>query len=176
MLKQFAWRIVGATMVCCLFVYVMFQWLGAIGLVIAAPLIGVAFSRLVIDGSAEMGQAMRSAVWLPLHGKHYVYQGFNLKIIEDDDHARCVAMAGVRRIVGSGATDKALAQSYPSGWQVWDARGHLRDDALLLYLAREPSTAAIKLRNWVDHNVAFPARTARKRRGVYLREPHLPVL
>lgn len=172
-LTHYMWRFVGALLVCGAAVWVMFSWLGAIGLVLMAPLIGVAFTRLVIDASAETGHALRAAVLAPLSGKHYVYLGFNLRIVEDDDCARWMALADVRRIVGSGASDKALAQSYPGGYQIFDNRPHLRDDALLLYLAREPSTPAIKLRNWVERNLAFPARTQRKRRGIYLRDPTL---
>jgi hypothetical protein len=41
------------------------------------------------------------------------------------------------------------------------------------YLGREPSSRAVKLRNWAERSIAFPARTERKRRGIYLREPTL---
>ena len=172
-MQHYFWRVVGALLVCGVAVWVLFNWLGAIGLVLCAPLIGVAFTRLVIDVSAEFGWGIRSAVLAPLSGKHYVYMGFNLRIVEDEDFARWMSLRDVRRIVGSGATDKALSQTYPSGYQILDGKPHLRDDALLLYLAREPSTPAVKLRNWVDRNVSFPGRTERKRRGIYLRDPTL---
>jgi hypothetical protein len=172
-MHTYLWRLIGATVVCSIWVYVMFNFVGPIGLVLSAPVIGIAFTRLVIDAAAEMGWRARSAVLAPLSGNHYVYMGFNLKVVEDEDFGRWMSLADVRRIVGSGATDKALSQSYPSGYQVFDGKPHLRDDALLLYLAREPSTPAIKLRNWVERNIAFPARTERKRRGIYLRDPAL---
>lgn len=174
--QNYLWRLIGALSVCALVVWVMCSWLGLIGLVIVSPIIGVAFTRLVIDASADLGWGLHSAVWAPLSGKHYVYMGFNLKVVEDDDFCRWLALADVRRIVGSGATDKALSQSYPSGYQIFDGRPHLRDDALMDYLAREPSTPAVKLRNWVERSIAFPARTERKRRGIYLRDPALPPL
>ncbi len=173
--NTYFWRALGALLVCGLALWGLFSWLGAIGLVIGAPIVGVAFTRLAIDLTAEMGWQMRWAVLAPLNGKHYVYLNFNLRIVQDDDFGRWMALSDVRRIVGSGAADKALAQSYPGGYQVFDGKPHLRDDALLLYLAREPSTPAIKLRNWVERNIAFPARTERKRRGIYLRDPALDV-
>lgn len=134
---------------------------------------GIAFSRIIIDALAEFGWYARSSVLAPLSGKHYVYLDFNLRVVQDDDFGRWVAMDDVRRIVGSGATDKAVSQTYPSGWQVFDSRGHLRDDALMHYLSREPSTRAVKLRNWAERSIAYPARTERKRRGIYLRDPML---
>jgi len=44
------------------------------------------------------------------------------------------------------------------------------------YLGREPSSAAIKLRNWAERSIAHPARVERTRRGIYLRDPTLPDL
>jgi hypothetical protein len=175
-MHTYLWRLIGALVVCAIYIVVMFKFIGPIGLVLSAPLIGIAFTRLVIDAAAEMGWRVRSSVLAPLSGKHYVYLGFQLRMVEDDDFGRWLAMDDVRRMVGNGATDKALAQSYPSGWHVFDGKGHLRDDALMLYLAREPSSRAVKLRNWVERSIAFPARTERKRRGIYLRDPALPNL
>ena len=172
-MHTYLWRLIGATVVCSAWVYVMYQFVGVIGVVLSAPVIGIAFTRLVIDAAAEMGWRMRSAVLAPLSGKHYVFMEYTLRIVEDDDFGRWMATDDVRRIVGTGATDKALAQTYPSGWQMWEGRAHLRDDALMHYLGREPSSRAVKLRNWTERSIAFPARTERKRRGIYLRDPTL---
>lgn len=174
-MHTYLWRLIGATVLCSVWVYVMYRFVGAIGLVLSAPVIGIAFTRLVIDAAAEMGWRARSAVLAPLSGNHYVYLNFNLHIVQDDDFGRWMAMNDVRRIVGNGATDKALAQTYPSGWQTFNGKGHLRDDALMHYLGREPSSRAVKLRNWAERSIAYPARTERKRRGIYLREPTLAV-
>ena len=175
-MHTYSWRLIGATVLCTIWLYVMYKFVGAIGLVLSAPVIGLAFTRLVIDAAAEMGWRVRSAVLAPLSGKHYVYMEFNLRIVQDDDFGRWMATDDVRRMVGNGATDKALAQTYPSGLQQFGGRWHLRDDALMHYLGREPSSRAVKLRNWVERSIAFPARTERKRRGIYLRDPMLAEL
>ncbi len=172
-MHTYLWRLIGATVVCGIYLAVVTHYLGLFGVVMSAPLIGIAFTRLVIDAVAELGWQVRASILAPLSGKHYVYRGFNLRIIEDDDFGRWLATDDVRRIVGTGATDKALAQTYPSGWQMFDGKAYLRDDALMHYLGREPSSRAIKLRNWAERSIAFPARTQRKRRGIYLREPTL---
>ena len=173
-MHTYLWRLIGATVVCAGWVYVMFKFVGPIGLVLSAPVIGIAFTRLIIDAAAEMGWQMRSAVLAPLSGKHYVYMEYTLRIVQDDDFGRWMATDDVRRIVGTGATDKALSQTYPGGCKVLDGRTHLRDDALMNYLSREPSTRAVKLRNWAERSIALSARTERKRRGIFLRDPGLP--
>ena len=147
-MHTYLWRLIGATVVCSVWVYVMYQFVGAIGLVLSAPVIGIAFTRLVIDAAAEMGWRARSAVLAPLSGNHYVYMEFNLRVVEDDDFGRWMAMDDVRRIVGNGATDKALAQTYPSGWQVvrWQrAFARRRADALPGPGALQPRRQAAQL-------------------------------
>ncbi|OYT91895.1 MAG: hypothetical protein CFE43_10795 [Burkholderiales bacterium PBB3] len=173
-MHTYLWRLIGATVVCAIYLVVVNHYFGVVALALSAPLVGIAFTRLVIDAAAELGWRVRTSVLAPLSGKHYVYQGFNLRVVQDDDFGRWLAMDDVRHIVGSGATDKALSQTYPGGWQVLEGKGHLRDDALMHYLGREPSTRAVKLRNWVEHSIAVSARTERKRRGIYLRDPMLP--
>ncbi|OYU46370.1 MAG: hypothetical protein CFE44_02505 [Burkholderiales bacterium PBB4] len=175
-MKHAILRLLGALLVCAIALPLAFHYWGAFGLVFMAPIVGVAFTRLLIDGAAELGWQVRASVLAPLSGKHYAYQGFQLRVLQDDDFGRWVALEDVRRIVGSGATEKALSQTYPTGLQTMEGKAHLRDDALMHYLSREPSSAAIKLRNWAERSIAYPARVERKRRGIYLRDPMLPDL
>ena len=175
-MHHYLWRLIGATVVCVIYIVVVTHYFGVVALALSAPLIGIAFTRLVIDAAAELGWRVRASVLAPLSGKHYVYQGFNLRVVQDDDFGRWLALDDIRRIVGSGATDKALSQTYPGGWRVIHGKGHLRDDALMHYLGREPSGRAVKLRNWVESSLAVSARTERKRRGIYLRDPMLAEL
>ena len=175
-MHHYLWRLIGATVVCVIYVVVVTHYFGVVALALSAPLIGIAFTRLRIDAAAELGWRVRASLLAPLSGKHYVYQGFNLRVVQDDDFGRWLAVNDIRRIVGSGATDKALSLTYPGGWQVIHGKGHLRDDALMHYLGREPSGRAVKLRNWVESSLAVSARTERKRRGIYLRDPMLAEL
>jgi hypothetical protein len=43
---------------------------------------------------------------------------------------------------------------------------HVRDDALLAHLDKERSPEALRLRHWVEREIAFPARRQRARLGI----------
>jgi hypothetical protein len=70
--------------------------------------------------------------------------------------------------VGQLASDEALATLFPSGHQRLghSQKGYLRDDALVTHLANATTPQAIKFKNWVERNVAFPARRIRQRKGI----------
>jgi hypothetical protein len=129
------------------------------------------FKRIVVDLLAEMGWQIRRAALEPLSGKHYQFQNFQLQVVEDDDHCRWIPTDKVRQIVGQLASDEALALLFPSGHQRLgdQQKGYLRDDALVAYLGGAHSAQAIKFKNWIERNVAFPARRIRQRRGIVVR-------
>ena len=39
----------------------------------------------------------------------------------------------------------------------------MRDDALITYLGKQTDATALRLRTWVERNIAFPAERARER-------------
>ena len=169
-------RLLGALLVCAIWLPLMFHLMGAVGLVLGAPVVGLAFSRLVIDATAELGWHMRSAVLAGLSGKNYQYLEYRLEILEDEDGCRWIPVDDVRKIVGNLASDNNLEHLYPTGFESIGNRGkkYLRDDALIAHLANAPSARSIKFKNWAERNVAFPARKTRERRAKYVREPTAP--
>jgi hypothetical protein len=66
-----------------------------------------------------------------------------------------------------------LELTYPGGWALLGKppQCHLRDDALLLYLAKEQELRGIQFKNWAERNIAFPARRKRERFGIRLNDP-----
>jgi hypothetical protein len=40
--------------------------------------------------------------------------------------------------------------------------------ALIAHLAELQESQAIKFKNWVEHSIALPARTARKRKAIHI--------
>ncbi|MCX7239241.1 MAG: hypothetical protein NTU86_02265 [Burkholderiales bacterium] len=167
------WRTVGACTACGGFYLLTHKLLGPLEWVLLALVIGLAFSRIVIDASAEFGWHFRSLLLKPMEGNHYKFQNFTVHVIEDDDHCRWIATHEIRTIVGNLATDHALAKIFPSGHRALgkNGEGYLRDDALVAHLANATSAQGIKFKNWVERNVAFPARRIRKRLGIVLPAP-----
>jgi hypothetical protein len=104
-------------------------------------------------------------------GNYYQFQSFRLHIVEDDDHCRWIATEKIREIVGQLASDHTLAQLFPTGHQCLgdEQKGHLRDDAVIAHLGSANTPQAIKFKNWIERNVAFPARRIRQRKGIVIR-------
>jgi hypothetical protein len=165
------WRIIRSSAVCIVYYWLFKDLFGPGVWVFLALLAAHLFKRIIVDLLAEMGWQMRRAVLEPLSGKHYEFQSFQLQVVEDDDHCRWIPTEKVREIVGQLISDEALAQLFPCGHQrIGQAqKGYLRDDALLAYLAGAHSSQAIKFKNWIERNIAFPARKMRERKGVVIR-------
>ena len=162
------WRSVAAVAVCGGFYLLTNRLLGPIVWLPLAVVIGVAFSRILVDATAEWGWQMRRATLQPLAGIHYKFQTFTIHVIEDEDHCRWIATEEVRKVVGQLASDEALAALFPSGHQRLgkNQKAYLRDDALVAHLANATTPQAIKFKNWAERNVAFPARKIRQRKGI----------
>jgi hypothetical protein len=164
------WRTIGATAVCAAFYALTNRLLGPVVWVYLAMVIGIAFSRIIIDTTAELSWWARRRMLEPLSGTHYQFQTFTVHVFEDDDHCRWIATDEARKIVGQLAGDHSLAQLYPCGHQFLgkDNKGYLRDDALITHLTSSSSPQGIKFKNWVERNIAFPARKVRQRKGIVI--------
>ena len=150
----------------------VFSWLawrigGVPALVLSLVMFGVALARPLIELAGALRQRLRAAVWEPLEGRHFVFRGQPVQVLEDAEHRRWIRAADVRRIVGISASDGALALSYPNGWQTMGrpAEPHFSDDALLAHLDRQGGWVALKFRHWVEREIAFEARRQRRRFG-----------
>jgi len=140
---------------------------GAALMVWSAPLYGIALARPLLDLASELRHAMRAAVWRPLEGRHCVYRGTPVQVLEDESHVRWVRAADVRSIVGQTTSNHALALTYPNGWRTLGTppEPHFSDEALITHLRTERSAEALRFRHWVERTIAFPARRQRERLG-----------
>jgi hypothetical protein len=163
-------RAVGATLVCWGFYALTQRLLGPVVWLFVAVLMGVAFSRILIDVGAELGWRARQQQLKSMSGTHYRFQSKTVHVFEDDDCCRWLATDEVRKIVSGLVSDSLLAAKFPNGYQTLGktGRGHLRDDALVAHLADLQEPQAIKFKNWVEQSIALPARTVRKRKGIHI--------
>jgi hypothetical protein len=161
-------RTVGATLVCWGYYALANRLLGPVVWLFLAVLIGAAFTRILIDVAAELGAWARHQPLKSMSGTHYEFQNHVVHVLEDDDYCRWLATDEIRKIVSGLVSDALLAEKFPSGYQSLGktGRGYLRDDALITHLADLQESQAIKLKNWVEHSIALPARTVRKRKGI----------
>ena len=177
-MQRILFWVVIAGLVCTGVSALAYHFIGAVGLVTTAPLWGILFTRLIIDFGAEMGWATKRAVLRSVNGSYYSFQGITVHVVEDDDYCQWVPAEEVRKIVGAGASDRMLALAYPDGWcdMGKPPKGHLRDDALLMYLAKEQSLRGVKFRVWVERNIAHQAKKQRERFGIRIDDPRAPDL
>lgn len=162
-LLRLAWRLV----LCAAFTalaWAMFRNLGAIAG--SAVIYGVLLARPLLDLASELRHGMRAAVWRPVEGRHYVYRGTPVQVIEDEDHTRWVRAADVRTIVGFTAGDAALALTYPDGWRPLGRppQPHFSDEVLLTHLRKESTAEAGRFLVWAERTITLPARRLRERR------------
>jgi hypothetical protein len=173
-MQRLFWRTLGAIAFCVAYFFLFQRWLGPLVWVFLAVVVGVAFTRILIDAAAEFGWSLKVLAFDRLGGQHFQFQNHTIDVIEDADHCRWIATDTVRKIVGQLASDYALAQLFPVGHQLMGKRqkGHLRDDALIAHLSQATAPQAIKFKNWAERNIAYPARTTRQRKGITVPAPN----
>ncbi|MGZ5204021.1 MAG: hypothetical protein ACXWCU_02620 [Caldimonas sp.] len=140
------------------------------GVLFMSALFGLALARPLLELGIGIWHEMRRSNWRELEGRHFAFKGRTVRVVEDADHQRWVRLADIRAIAGFTASDAALQITYPGGWSL---RGrppepHLSDEALLAHLAKERGPEAVRLRQWVEREIVFPARRQRERFGVRL--------
>lgn len=142
---------------------------GVFALVFSAPLFGALMARPLFALLANFRSNVRKQVWLPVHGRHYVFHQATVHVLEDEDHYRWVSLADVQRVVGVTATARALEQAYPGRVKPMGQPScpHIRDDALVSHLGKENQATALRFRTWVERNITFPGRTIRNRLGIH---------
>ena len=138
--------------------YGKFAWL------LASPLVAYAIARPLITLVSDLRHKLLGVVWLPVHGKHYVFRNVTIHVMEDDEGQRWVNLADVYKVVGSSVTERTLGVAYPG--RVADmgspARPHMRDDALVTHLGTKNQPEALRFRTWVERSIAVPGRKVRQ--------------
>lgn len=133
-------------------------------------LAGFMLARPLIELAIGIYQALRRANWRELEGRHYVFKGRTVHVLQDADYQRWVRLADIRAIAGFTASDAALQVTYPAGWRRLGRPPlpHLSDEALLVHIGKERSPEAVRLRLWIEREIVFPARRERAHHGVRL--------
>ncbi len=144
------------------------HYFGPGALVLTSPLLAVGIRRPLFALAAGFRHAVRSHVWLPVHGQHYVFRGITIHVVEDGDQCRWVRLADVHKVTGSLANERTLAAAYPGGVQTLGApaQPHMRDDLLVTHLGKLNQPEALRLRTWVERNIARPGQRVRANTGI----------
>jgi hypothetical protein len=144
--------------------YWAYRWLGPAGLVYAAPLLGLALAKPIVELLAAYPRLVTRLVLRKVNGRYFEYRGAALDI-HIDERATCwISTADLRKIVAL-PTDPVLKRLYPMQCRelgkpvAWRLGG----EALIDYLGRSTEVDMTKFSFWVEKNVVTPARNKRKR-------------
>ncbi|HSI52580.1 MAG: hypothetical protein ACAH21_02160 [Ramlibacter sp.] len=149
-----------------------FWWLaskgGPLAIVWFSPLLGAAICYPIYNLIANIRHGVRSHIWLPVHGNHYVFKGITVHVLEDDDYCRWISVADMQKIAGVTASERALEVTYPERFKRMGSpeRAHLRDDALVEHLAKESNPVALRFRTWADRDISMPGQKIRRSRNI----------
>jgi hypothetical protein len=157
--------IVVRVLLCAFATWVMWHWLDVVALVVAAPLLGVALARPIIDIVAESHHSTKALALQGLQGRHFSHRGHMLDIAEDDDDQRWLLLADVRKVVAGLPRDEVLQRQFGDRTSVMPpAEGlRIRADALADYLVKSTDTASLKFKVWLDREVLGGSRNPRLR-------------
>ena len=163
LLRSFIVRIV----ICAVVSWLSFRIGGVIGVMSSVTLVGLLLARPILELMGVVRGLVREAAWRPVEGRYWEFKGTPVDVIEDEEHRRWVRASDVQKIVGFTASDGSLRLTYPNGYRTLGSppESYFSDDALLVHLAKQNSSRALRFRHWVERDIAFPARRLREHRG-----------
>ena len=174
-MSKLALRLAIRLMLCLTLTWLGWRQWGAVGLLAGGLMLALLLPRPLLDLAFELRHWLRERRGRDLDGRHYAYRGQRVRVHEDVSHCRWVLAADVREIVGSTASEGALALTYPNGFRRLGEpeQAYFSDEALLVHLAKESGPKANHFRGWAEREIVFPARRVRERLGIRLDAPDL---
>lgn len=153
--------------------YLLWRFLGAIGIVVAAPLCGVLVARPIIELMSHARDSAKALAYNEIQGRHFEHRGFSLDVVEDDDHFRWISWRDVRKLVPGLPRPQVLEAQFPGEVRTESSAHEARifAEALADYLAKSTEADSIKFRNWVQREVISPGEKVRARFGIKKRSP-----
>jgi hypothetical protein len=147
--------------------WIVWRLMGLTAMVTTAPLYGVAMARPLLDLASDLRHAAKARILRKLEVRHYAYRGVPIQVFEDDTGLRWIRIDDVREVGATTSTDGVFAIAFPDGCQRMGRppQAHLSHDALLAHLKKDRSPTVLHFTNWVERNIAFPARAYRARQG-----------
>ncbi len=144
--------------------YALFQWFGAFGLAFGMPVLAL-FAIPMVDVVASYPRLVSRLVLRKVDGRYFEYRGRSLDIAIDDAAACWISTADVRKLVPGLPAEAVLMRLYPG--QMRESgdprRWRITVQSLTLFLARSTDADTTRFANWLDQDVARPARNRLER-------------
>jgi hypothetical protein len=162
-MRQLLLTITLRLLACAVVIYLQWRLLGLIGLVVGAPLVGVALARPILELLGMARHKTTEVVYRDVSGRHFVHRGQMLHIADDAQHFRWLRIGDVRKLIAGLPADQTLHQLYPEAVQPGGGGrpASIQAEALLALLAKAHDPDTLKFKHWLEREVVFPA--ARRR-------------
>ena len=144
--------------------YALWHWFGAFGLVFGMPVLAL-FAMPLVDMVAGYPRFVSRLVMRKFEGRYFEYRGMSLDIVIDGDAACWISTADVRKLVPGLPAEPVLSRLYPGQVKESGDPRQWRIDvqALTQFLAKSTDADMTKFANWLDKDVARPAKNRRAR-------------
>jgi hypothetical protein len=141
--------------------------LGVKAVVVCSPLFGLALAGPLLSGLGQLPHWARRLAYRGFHGRYFEFRGRQVVVHEDLAGHRWVELNAVRALAPQLPVDLRLQRLYPRAFEPAAAQqpACLRAEELLLELRSCADPTALRFKLWLEREVAFPARTRRRRRG-----------
>lgn len=156
---------VGVRLVLCLLASgVAFVVMGPIGAIFTIPLYGAAFAKPLWELIAGFLYASKWAALRDVQGRDFMYRGIRIDVLAHSDNFRWLSTADVRKVLPAFPGDASLLNMYPADVMAADGQRGARIRAQRLHemLLKSHNPEGIKFRNWLAHEIIFPAHRARE--------------
>ena len=139
--------------------YGLWRLFGAFGLACGMPVLAL-FARPLIDMVAGYPRFVSRLVMRKVEGRYFEYRNMSLDIVTDDVAACWISTADVRKVVPGLPAEPVLSRLYPG--QVKESgdprQWRIGVQALTQFLAKSTDPDMTRFANWLDKDVARPAR------------------
>ncbi len=139
--------------------YALWHWFGAFGLVFGMPVLAL-FAMPLVDMVAGYPRFVSRFVMRKVEGRYFEYRGMSLDIVIDGAAACWISTADVRKLVPGLPAEPVLSRLYPG--QVKESgdprQWRIGVQALTQFLAKSTDADMTKFANWLDKDVARPAK------------------
>ncbi len=150
---------------CSVFTFVAWRWIGLVGIVISAPLFGIALARPILEAIEASALFAKWLAYRKLNGRHYEHRGYSVDIAEDSTFDLWVKIDDARKVLPDLPSDQVLERMFPEGILIASSQrvGRIRAEALVSYLGKSTEANSLKFRLWLRREVLLPANNRRKR-------------
>lgn len=150
---------------CALVTWWLYTKLGLVALPIGAPLLGAALARPIIDLVEAAHFTGKSHALADAQGRYWAHRGLRIDIAEDDEDARWLLLADVRKVLPGLPRDEVMQRRFGERVAALEPMPgtRIRADALADYLRKATDAPSLKFRTWLDREVMGGSRNPRAR-------------